>query len=84
MFNWRNGGVALGLVFLAAVLLVKPIGVSTQFVIFDGILWDAVNPSVVVENSEAKSGYSSPNAYLNKSGGSYAKNVANPVNYSFI
>ena len=84
MFNWRNGGVALGLVFLAAVLLVKPIGVSTQFVIFDGILWDAVNPSVVVESSEAKSGYASPNAYLNKSGGKYAKNVANPVNYSFV
>ena len=84
MFNWRNGGLALGLVFLAAVLLVKPIGVSTQFVIFDGILWDAVNPSVVVESSEAKSGYASPNAYLNKSGGKYAKNVANPVNYSFV
>ena len=84
MLTWRNSGVALGLVFLAAVLLVKPIGVSTQFVIFDGILWDAVNPSVVVESSEAKSGYASPNAYLNKSGGKYAKNVANPVNYSFV
>ncbi|MCO5132994.1 MAG: YeeE/YedE family protein [Phyllobacteriaceae bacterium] len=84
MLTWRNGGLALGLVFLAAVLLVKPIGVSTQFVIFDGILWDAVNPSVVVESSEAKSGYASPNAYLNKSGGKYAKNVANPVNYSFV
>ncbi|WP_075996756.1 YeeE/YedE thiosulfate transporter family protein [Salaquimonas pukyongi] len=84
MLTWKNGGVALGLVFLAAVLLVKPIGVSTQFVIFDGIVWDAVNPAVVVENSEAKSGYASPNAYLDKSGGKYAANVANPINYSFI
>jgi uncharacterized membrane protein YedE/YeeE len=33
---------------------------------------------------ESKSGYASPNAYLNKSGGKYAKNVANPLNYSFI
>jgi uncharacterized membrane protein YedE/YeeE len=33
---------------------------------------------------ESKSGYASPNAYLNKSGGKYAKNIANPVNYSFV
>ena len=81
---WRLGGLALGLVFLAAVVLVKPIGVSTQFVIFDGILWDAVNPAVVVESVDAKSGYASPNAYLDKSGGAYAKNVTNPLNYSFV
>ncbi|MGD1876063.1 MAG: YeeE/YedE thiosulfate transporter family protein [Kiloniellaceae bacterium] len=81
---WRLGGLALGLVFLAAVVLVKPIGVSTQFVIFDGILWDAVSPTVVVESLDAKSGYASPNAYLNKSGGAYAKEVANPLNYSFV
>lgn len=84
MLSWKSGGLLLGLVFLAAVVLVKPIGVSTQFVIFDGILWDLVSPDVVVENAESKSGYSSPNAYLNKSGGKYASNVANPANYSFI
>ena len=84
VLSWIKGGLALGSVFLLAVVLVKPIGVSTQFVIFDGILWDAINPSVVVENTEAKSGYSSNNAYLNKSGGAYAKNVANPINYSFV
>lgn len=82
--SWKAGGVLLGLVFFAAVLLVKPIGVSTQFVIFDGILWDAVNPDVVVTSETAKSGYASPNAYLDKSGGKYAKNVANPLNYSFV
>jgi hypothetical protein len=82
--SWKSGGILLGAVFFAAVLLVKPIGVSTQFVIFDGILWDAVDSSVVVKSETAKSGYASPNAYLNKSGGAYAKNVANPLNYSFV
>lgn len=82
--TWKTGGVLLGIVFFAAVLLVKPIGVSTQFVIFDGILWDVVSPDVVVTSETAKSGYASSNAYLNKSGGSYAKNVANPLNYSFV
>ncbi len=84
VLDWKSGGLLLGVVFFAAVLLVKPIGVSTQFVILDGILWDAVDPSVVVEDSTAKSGYASPNAYLDKSGGKYAKSVANPLNYSFV
>lgn len=79
--DWRIGGLALGLVFFLAVLLVKPIGVSTQFVILDGIVWDAVNPAVVTETAE---GYTSTNAYLAKSGGKYAENVANPLNYSFV
>jgi len=81
---WKAGGLALGLVFFLAVALVKPIGVSTQFVILDGILWDAAVPTVVVPSEDAKSGYSSTNPYLDKSGGKYAKNVANPLNYSFV
>lgn len=83
-WNWKLGGVVLGLSFLLAVALVKPIGVSTQFVILDGIIADVFNSELVVENSKSKSGYSSSNSYLNKSGGKYAKSVANPLNYSFI
>lgn len=83
-WGWRTSGVALALAFLLAVALVKPIGVSTQFVIFDGIVWDAVSDSVVVKDSASKSGYTSSNAYLAKSGGKYAKNVAKPMNYSFV
>lgn len=81
-WSWRVSGAALGIMFLLAVALVKPIGVSTQFVILDGILWDAFSNNVVVENTDGS--YSSSNAYLNKSGGKYAKNVANPLNYSFV
>jgi hypothetical protein len=82
--DWLRGGIALAFAFLLAVWMVKPIGVSTQFVIADGLAWELVNPSLVVENPETKSGYDSSNAYLAKSGGKYAKNVANPINYSFI
>jgi len=84
ILSWQKGGILLGLVFFSAVLLVKPIGVSTQFVIFDGILWNAVSSEVVVKSDTAKSGYKSTNPYLNKSGGKYAKSVAEPFNYSFI
>lgn len=79
--NWKAGGLLLGVVFFLAVLLVKPIGVSTQFVILDGILGDMVNAELVTETAE---GYASSNAYLAKSGGKYAKAVANPLNYSFV
>lgn len=79
--NWKAGGLLLGLVFFAAVLLVKPIGVSTQFVILDGIIGDVINPDLV---SKTDDGYVSTNAYLAKSNGKYAKAVMNPLNYSFI
>lgn len=82
--NWFTGGIALGVVFLLAVLLVKPIGVSTQFVIFDGIVWNAVSDDLITKNPASKSGYASTNTYLNKSGGKYAKNIARPLNYSLI
>ncbi|MFM1814161.1 MAG: hypothetical protein RLZ98_856 [Pseudomonadota bacterium] len=84
VLNWFSGGLLLGAVFLLTVVLVQPIGVSTQFVIFDAVLWDVVDPAIVKEVPGAKSGYGSSNAYLNKSGGSYAKSAANPLNYSFV
>jgi hypothetical protein len=82
--SWKKGGILLGLTFFVAVALVKPIGVSTQFVIADGLLASLVNPSLVKKDESAKAGYSSPNAYLNKSGGKYARAIAKPLNYGFI
>ena len=67
-----------------AVLLMKPIGVSTQFVILDGIIGKIFNPELAQADPAAKSGYASSNAYLNKSGGKYAKSVAKPLNYGFV
>lgn len=82
--NWLRGGILLGFVFLLAVFLVEPIGVSTQFVIFDGIVWNVFSEDLIRESPDAKSVYKSSNAYLNKSGGKYAKDVAHPLNYSLI
>lgn len=82
--NWFKGGLLLGAAFLFAVALIKPIEVSTQFVIADGIIWSFFSDTIVQEDPESKTGYSSPNAYLDKSYGKYADNIANPLNYSFI
>lgn len=83
-WGWFKSGCALGACFLLTVILVKPIGVSTQFVILDGMIASALNSELVVSDPAAKSGYRSSNPYLNKSGGKYAKAVARPLNYSFI
>lgn len=83
-WSWFQSGLALAAAFLLAVVLVKPIGVSTQFVILDGMVARAINADLVVEDETTKTGYSSSNPYLNKSGGKYAKNIAKPINYSFI
>lgn len=80
-WNWKIGGILLGAVFFAAVLLVKPIGVSTQFVILDGIVADLVAPDFITWSED---GYTSTNAYMAKSDGAYARNAANPLNYSFV
>lgn len=81
VLNWKIGGLLLGIVFFLAVLLVKPIGVSTQFVILNGIIGDLVNAELVTKTDE---NYTSTNAYLAKSNGKHAKSVANPLNYSFV
>lgn len=83
-WSWQKSGVALALVFLLAIALVKPIGVSTQFVIFDGILMSFLDVDLIQTSADSKTGYSSSNAYLDKSGGKYAKAVANPLNYGFV
>ena len=81
VLNWKTGGVVLGLVFFLAVLLVKPIGVSTQFVILDAIVTDAVSLDFITQTDD---GYTSTNAYMAKSDGKYAGNAANPLNYCFF
>lgn len=79
--DWVRGGLWLSAAFFLAVALVKPIGVSTQFVIADGILWSAVDSQLV---SQTEHGYTSTNAYLAKSGGKYAKAIANPLTYGLL
>ena len=83
-WNWKQSGVALAVIFLLAIVLVKPIGVSTQFVIFDGIIMSALDASLIEESVDSNTGYASSNVYLNKSGGKYAKAVANPLSYGLV
>ena len=82
--NWIKGAVVLGFSFFIAILLVKPIGVSTQFSVLSGIVHSTVDSDVIVEDSNRESGYASSNAYYDKSEGKLAKAIKNPLNYDFI
>lgn len=46
---WWAGGLGIGLVLIAAVALVQPIGVSTQYVALDGVLLHRVLPEVAAQ-----------------------------------
>ncbi|NCB31754.1 MAG: hypothetical protein EOM66_10150 [Clostridia bacterium] len=82
--SWLIKGVILGSVFFLAVLLVKPIGVSTQFSVLSGIFHSALDESVITENGQRESGYESSNAYYDKSEGKLAKAIEKPWNYDFV
>ena len=84
IWDWKVSAIALGVIFLLTIILVKPIGVSTQFVILDGIIWNSTSSELIIDKEDTKYGYESSNAYLNKSSAKYAKNVENPLNYSFV
>ena len=83
-WNWLPSGIILGLIFLIAIWAIKPIGISTQFVILDGIIWNAFDSDLIKKDDLKKHKHTSTNAYFNKSGGKYAKSISNPLNYSFI
>lgn len=82
--KWMGKAMILGFSFFIAVLLVKPVGVSTQFSVVSGMVHSAVDSTVITENPERKSGYESTNEYYDRSEGKLAKSIKNPLNYSFI
>lgn len=50
VLSWKVAGVLLGLVVVAATGLVKPIGVSTQYVVTDAIVLHAALPNLAESN----------------------------------
>ena len=51
IISWKIAGVALGLLLTLATFLVKPLGVSTQFVVTDAIAVHAVAPAAAENNA---------------------------------
>jgi len=51
IISWKAAGVALGLLLIVATYLVKPLGVSTQFVVSDAAIAHKVNPEFAENNT---------------------------------
>jgi uncharacterized membrane protein YedE/YeeE len=51
---WWAGGLGVGVVLLLAVALAQPIGVSTQYVVLDGVLLHSVLPEVADDSPYLK------------------------------
>ena len=50
IISWKVAGIALGLLLTLATALVKPLGVSTQFVVTDAIVAHQVAPTFAESN----------------------------------
>lgn len=82
--NWIKGAMILGFSFFISILLVKPIGVSTQYSVLSGIIYNNFDKNLITEDSTRESGYKSTNAYLDKNDGALAEEIMNPINYEFV
>jgi len=51
IISWKVAGVALGLLLTLATFLVKPLGVSTQFVVTDAIVMHQIAPATAEANT---------------------------------
>lgn len=83
-YKWLIGALILGFAFFIAVLIKKPIGVSTQFSVASGMVHKLVDPDVITEDPTRDSGYRSANKYYDKDDGKLAKSISKPLNYDFI
>ena len=50
VLSWKVAGLLLGLLLIAATALVKPLGVSTQYVVTDAIVLHSAAPSLAESN----------------------------------
>ncbi|WP_297596230.1 YeeE/YedE thiosulfate transporter family protein [uncultured Cetobacterium sp.] len=77
--KWISKGLFLGLVFFISMLLVKPIGISTQYSITSGIIHSTVEKDIIVKEGKK---YSSTVEYYNQDG--IAQSIKNPFNFSMV
>lgn len=54
LLPWWAGGLGIGVILLLAVALVQPIGVSTQYVVLNGVLLHTVLPQVADDSPYLK------------------------------
>ena len=77
--KWILKGIFLGSVFYISILLIKPIGISTQFSVASGMLHSSLQDNLIVKKGPE---FYSLVDYYNQDG--IAANIANPYNFGII
>ena len=77
--KWILKGIFLGSVFFISILLIKPIGISTQFSVASGMIHSAIQDDIVFRKGNE---FYSLIDYYNQD--SIAKNIIIPYNYGLI
>lgn len=82
--SFIKAAIILGLSFFIAIFLVRPVGVSTQFSVLSGIVYNSVDKDIIAVDKNTESGYSSKVDYYNRNNGALAKDIREPINYEFV
>ena len=77
--KWILKGIFLGSVFFISILLIKPIGISTQFSVVSGMIQTAFQEDIVYRDGQ---NFYSLIDYYNQDG--IAKSIVTPYNYGII
>ncbi|WP_418965106.1 YeeE/YedE thiosulfate transporter family protein [Cetobacterium sp.] len=77
--KWILKGIFLGTVFFLSILLIKPIGISTQFSVVSGMIHSSLQENIIFR--EGAEFYSLID-YYNQEG--IAKSIVTPYNYGII
>ncbi|WP_432205143.1 YeeE/YedE thiosulfate transporter family protein [Cetobacterium somerae] len=77
--NWIFKGLFLGGVFFLSILLIKPVGISTQFSVVSGIIQTVFDEGIVYKQGAE---FYSLVDYYNQDG--IAKSIATPYNFGII
>lgn len=79
--TWKAGGVLLGVVLFLGMILARPVNIASQFVVIEGVAWEALAGNVVVELDGR---YVSRHPYFSKDGGLIANRIAHPFNAAMV
>ena len=78
-WGWKASGVLLGLTLVLAVLLLKPIGVSTQYTVLDSVIRTSIESWSFPPDKETTSAYSYEDSHVLDA---FNTSVKNKVQYS--
>ena len=83
-WGWKASGVLLGLTLVLAVLLVKPIGVSTQYTVLDSVIRSSIESWSFPAGKETTSTYSYEDSHVLDTVNTPIKNKTKPSSYGLV